>query len=333
MTIYRPFILIVGFVSFLRLGVSQDTFSMVAVDPQTGEVGSAGASCVDLANFPGLPDHFLGELFPGVGAINTQAAYATGNQANARDRMMAGDSAQEIIDWVIANDVGNSPGTRQYGIVKLVGDSSESAAHTGSGAFDYKGHRLGSNYSIQGNILFGPEILDSMEARFLRTEGDLACKMMAAMQGANVIGADSRCTPNGTSSLFAFLKISQTEDQFGEPSFVISMRSKNNEGIEPIDSLQVLFDLQRSCISTLIDEEVAAINFKIRPNPTKSELWLDLDSDTRANVQIFDLKGQQIWISTITGSTKISVEDVLPGIYTVKLTQNNKSTTQKLIIQ
>ena len=69
---------------------SQDTFSIVAVDPETGEVGSAGASCVDLTSFPGFTDDFLGELFPGLGAINTQAWYIQTNQINARNRMNAG---------------------------------------------------------------------------------------------------------------------------------------------------------------------------------------------------------------------------------------------------
>ena len=55
----------------LSSGLSaQDTFSIVAMDSETGAVGSAGASCVDLFNFPGLSDHFLGQLIPGLGAIN-----------------------------------------------------------------------------------------------------------------------------------------------------------------------------------------------------------------------------------------------------------------------
>ena len=48
---------------------AQDTFSIVAMDPETGEVGSAGASCVDLSNFFGLSDHFLGDLVPGQAGV------------------------------------------------------------------------------------------------------------------------------------------------------------------------------------------------------------------------------------------------------------------------
>ena len=233
--------LIVSFLfawSFLK---SQDTFSIVAVDTVTGEVGSAGASCVSPAAF-GLPVDFLGVLFPGVGAINCQAYYLPQNQANATDRMLAGDSPQEIIDWLVANDVQNNPTLRQYGVVRIIGDESFSAAHTGTNSDDYKSHRTGATYSIQGNILLGPEILDSMEYKFLNTEGDLAYKIMAAMQGANVVGADSRCTVNGTSSLFAFLKVAQPNDVFGSPSLVLGVDLADNIGSEPIDSLQNLFN-------------------------------------------------------------------------------------------
>ena len=161
---------------------------MVAIDTTTGEVGSAGASCVDLTAISGLTDHFLGELFPGVGAINTQAYYHPTNQINARIRMNAGDTPGEIIDWVTENDVSNQPQLRQYGVVAMVNGSPQSAGHTGSSTDDYKNHVTGPNYSIQGNILLGQEVLDSMEARFLAADGILACRLMAALQGANMVG-------------------------------------------------------------------------------------------------------------------------------------------------
>ena len=99
---------------------SQDTFSIVAVDSITGEVGSAGASCVDLYA-AGLPnDDFLGKLIPNVGAINTQAYYLPANQNNATNRMNLGETPSQIIDWLIANDVQSRPDLRQYGIAEMV---------------------------------------------------------------------------------------------------------------------------------------------------------------------------------------------------------------------
>lgn len=169
---------------------AQDTFSIVAMDINTGEVGSAGASCVDLFNTPFDNDSFLGVLFPGQGAINTQASYIPQNQDNATQRMLSGDTPREIIDWLISNDIQGNPNVRQYGIVGKVADTIQTAGYTGSSTLDYKGHIEGVSYCIQGNILLGPEVLESMEANFKAEPGDLKCKLMAALMGAKRVGAD-----------------------------------------------------------------------------------------------------------------------------------------------
>jgi uncharacterized Ntn-hydrolase superfamily protein len=177
----------------------QDTFSIVAVDLATGEVGSAGASCLDDDDIEGGV-LIISDVHPGVGAIHTQSYWNPVNQQYARQLMIDGVAPEDIIDSLVANDVQNNPGIRQYGVVDIFGDFARSAAFTGQNCLDYKNHITGTNYAIQGNILLGQQILDSMEAGFLNTEGSLVCKLMAAMQGANVAGADTRCMSNGTSS-------------------------------------------------------------------------------------------------------------------------------------
>lgn len=233
---------------------AQDTFSIVAVDSITGEVGSAGASCVDLFQ-AGMPtDDFIGVLIPGVGAINTQAYYLVANQNNATNQMQIGQTPDQIIQWLVANDVQSNPTIRQYGVAAMINGSPQTAAHTGSSTNDYKNHIVGPNYAIQGNILLGQQVLDSMEARFLAEEGDLACKLMAALQGANMVGADTRCAPDGTSSLFAYVKVAQPSDAMGAPSFLASVRTHDNSGIEPIDSLQTIFGQMKACGAADIEE-------------------------------------------------------------------------------
>ena len=239
---------------FVKNVISQDTFSIVAIDSITGEVGSAGASCVDMFITGFSTNDFLGQLIPNIGAINTQAWYNATNQANATNRMNFGDTPNQIIDWLVLNDVQSMPELRQYGIVAMVNGSPQAAAYTGVSTDNYKNHIIGDNYAVQGNILLGQEVLDSMEARFLNETGDLTCKLMAALQGANMVGADTRCSTNGTSSLFAFVKVAQASDIFGSPSFNISVRTHSNSGIEPIDSLQILFDLEHNCNSLNISE-------------------------------------------------------------------------------
>lgn len=311
---------------------SQDTFSIVAVDSITGEVGSAGASCVDLTNFPGLPDHFLGELFPGLGAINSQAWYLQANQINARNRMNAGDTPSEIIDWLVNNDVNGQPGLRQYGIVAMVNGMPKSAAHTGSSTDDYKNHITGPNYSIQGNILLGQQVLDSMESRFLNAEGDLACKLMAALQGANMVGADSRCASNGTSSLFAFIKVAQPDDTFGNPSFVQSVRTSDAEGIEPIDSLQVLFDNVHNCVVLGVNEKENFDNhFRVFPSPFKDRITIQNLSELDYKLELLDANGNVVLKTTMKRRLEIDSSSYSTGMYFIKMSREREVFLKKVI--
>ena len=223
-------------------GKSQHTFSIVAVDPITGEIGSAGATCGDSRIWPGTPGAMIiSDIIPGVGAIHTQAYHHLVNQSNARNRMVLGDSPQDIITWLVANDVASRPAFRQYGVVDYNRGSPRSAAYTGSSCDDYKSHILGPNYAIQGNILLGQQILNSMESIFNNTNGCLADKLMAAMQGAKIVGADTRCTGEGTSSLSAFLRVAKPKDH---PDFLFLDLNiaVTPTGVEPITELQTEYD-------------------------------------------------------------------------------------------
>ena len=313
-------------------GISQDTFSIVAMDPITGEVGSAGASCVDLdAN--NLPtDDFLGELFPGLGAINSQAYYIPANQANARARMNEGYTPSEIIEWLINNDVQNQPQFRQYGIVGKVGENIETAAYTGVATDDYKNDITGPNYSIQGNILLGEEVLNGMEDGFLNTEGDLACKLMGALQGANIIGADFRCTNNGTSSLFAFVKVAQPSDTFGDPSFLLSVRTGSNDQIEPITELQILFDESSDCESLGLSEFDNDFPFCVYPNPSNDFVSLKALNDSETyNLTIISITGAVVYTSDFISNTVIDLSGISKGIYFINISNKIASYTSKWI--
>jgi uncharacterized Ntn-hydrolase superfamily protein len=154
--------------------------------------------------------------------------------------MDSGFASARIIDSLVANDVQNNPLVRQYGIVDLV-NGVHSAAYTGANCSNYKSHITGVNYSIQGNILLGQEILDSMQSRFVNTSGSLACKLMAALQGAKVIGADTRCAPYGISTYSAFIRVAEPADTTGP--FYLDLTVNTFPGNhDPIDSLQVMFD-------------------------------------------------------------------------------------------
>ena len=119
----------------------QHTFSIVAVDSTTNEIGSAGATC--LSEEDGAL--YVSDIVLNVGGINTQAWWTTVNQNAARNKMIEGLSPQEIIDWLKDNDNPSGGGNisdRQYGIVDLNDGSPRSAAFTGVNNFDVKGLSL-----------------------------------------------------------------------------------------------------------------------------------------------------------------------------------------------
>ncbi|MEO0898201.1 MAG: DUF1028 domain-containing protein [Bacteroidota bacterium] len=311
---------------------AQDTFSIVALDTLTGEVGAAGASCVDLFAF-NIPDpDFLAELFPGQGAIASQAFYIPANQQGARVRMNTGDTPEQIIQWLITNDIENNPAIRQYGIVGYANNEPQAAAYTGLQTDDFKGQIVGRNYAIQGNILSGREVLDSMEARFLRAEGDLSCKLMAAMQGANRVGADARCSPFNTSSLFAFLKVAQPTDMFESPSFSISLRTRSNDFIEPIDSLQSLFDLAQTCLNTEREEELSQISLEVLPNPAQDRLTISIKSDQpKWVVEMREINGKLIEKKEMRNELSWDVSRLTSGLYLLRITSGKESIITKWI--
>ncbi|MDX1462268.1 MAG: DUF1028 domain-containing protein, partial [Marinirhabdus sp.] len=228
---------------------AQHTFSIVAVDPVTGEIGSAGATCLDIDDLNGEEGALvISDIILGIGAIHTQAFWHPTNQAAARERMEAGDSPQEILDWLFTNDP--APGTnqdRQYGIVDLiggVGGTPRSAAFTGTSNSSVANDIVGPNYAIQGNILISQAVLDDMETGFLNTPGTLADKLMGAMQGAKRIGADNRCTSNQTSSKSAFLRVAKVSDlysNYGHLTVDLNV-SKTDVAEDPIDVLQTTYD-------------------------------------------------------------------------------------------
>jgi uncharacterized Ntn-hydrolase superfamily protein len=311
---------------------SQDTFSIVAVDTITGEIGSAGASCIDESQIPGGA-LIISDVIPGRGAIHTQSYWNSTNQQNAHNRMVEGMSPQEIIDWLATHDAQNNPAVRQYGIVDF--DSSghaRSAGFTGVNCMNYKNHITGPNYAIQGNILLGQMILDSIEARFLNTEGSFAEKMMAALQGANVVGADTRCTANGTSSLSAFIRVARPDDPIGGFYCDLNVPSVP-AGMEPIDSLQTLFD---AWLETVVGtpENNPSSKIIIYPNPAKDEIRIK--ADKAYNIIIFNNLGNKMKEikpqETSSKNLVLSLSGLTPGLYFINFYHEAEFFSRKLII-
>lgn len=295
---------------------SQDTFSICAIDTITGEVGSAGASCIDESAIAG-GCVILSDVIPGVGVIHTQAYWNPTNQNVAHNLMIEGNSPQEIIDHMVANDVQNNPHIRQYGVVDLFEGSARCAAYTGMNCDDYKNHIIGPNYTVQGNILLGQEILDSMEYYFLNTEGELACKLMAALQGAKVIGADTRCTDDGVSSLSSFLRVGQPDDP-ADDLYLDLVVPSTPFGIDPIDVLQEMVDDWGGCVSSGMGKAKIKNSVKCFPNPSDGMVYFEFEADVveSVSIKIFNTVGELINTKTNIKNETASLQLNFPaGLY------------------
>jgi uncharacterized Ntn-hydrolase superfamily protein len=307
---------------------AQDTFSIAAVDSITGEVGSAGASCI-------AGSKIISDVLPGRGVIHTQSYYVAGNQVKARNQMLLGRTPAQIMGFMgnDFNDVGGNAAIRQYGVADLSPTGSpRAAAFTGASCFDYKNHIVGKNYAIQGNILSGQAILDSMEARFLAAQGSLADRLMEALQGANEPGADTRCLAGGTSSLSAFIRVAKRGDTTG--TFYLDLNVNSSPvGKEPIDSLQKLFTAWKSTLVTSAPAETLE-KYQISPNPNTDGRFTIADLECNERISLFDADLHLISEQNASDGTPFSGSQLSKGAYFVVIRdRNGQRFVRKVLVQ
>lgn len=337
--------LILLFFSLFSLSAAaQDTFSIVAVDPETGEIGSAGATCIDTEDCNGCGGAIvISGLLPGQAAMNAQASVCLPNvNLNAGiEQLSEGASPQETLDFLLENDacVFGDTMNRQYGIVDLDPDGNpRSVAFTGSEALNYAGHLTGDNYAIQGNILLGAQILEDMEAGFLNTEGSLAQKLMAALQGANVPGADSRCLDEGISSKSAFIRVAQPDDDPDDLYLEINIPIAP-EGVDPIDTLQSLFDEWQSTISSTQTTDIQS-GISVYPNPATSDFTVHIPAHLYRNgltLRLYDTAGKVIYTRAVNNRFPTVQRSVLSAkgliLAEIKNADNQIIGTEKVILR
>jgi len=165
----------------VRFDPTKATFSIVAADPATGEVGCAVQS-----------KYFaVGNVVPwarsGVGAVATQAAGVAAFGPRILELLGSGCSPVDAIEEALRDDPKRE--TRQLGVV---GADGSSAAHTGAECLAWAGHRTGPGYAVQGNILAGEGVVREMERAFLETSGALEERLVAALEAGQSAGGDSR---------------------------------------------------------------------------------------------------------------------------------------------
>jgi uncharacterized Ntn-hydrolase superfamily protein len=162
--------------------VRRGTYSIVARDPTTGELGVAVQSHW-FAVGPIVP-----WVRPGVGAVATQSIAEPAYGPHALDRVQAnGVGARATLDALLAED--ELARFRQVAIVDAHG---EVATHTGEGCIAYAGHRAGAQFSAQANMMASPDVWPAMAAAFEAASGPLARRLLAALYAAESSGGDAR---------------------------------------------------------------------------------------------------------------------------------------------
>jgi uncharacterized Ntn-hydrolase superfamily protein len=190
------------------------TWSIVATDAATREVGIAVASCI-----AGV-ERTAG-VVPGKGVIASQGIVSPRALARGRDLIGAGASPSEVVA-AIANEKFDPDSflswrsgsrVRQYGVVAL-GFEQAPAAFTGRRTFDWSGALTGPGVSVQGNMLRGPEVLLSALDVFDAAQEpgcSLADRLVAALVAGSRAGGDWRCSRELT-ALSAYVEVALPDD-------------------------------------------------------------------------------------------------------------------------
>ena len=204
------------------------TFSIVARDPATGELGVA------------VQSHWfsVGPIVPwveaGVGAIATQSFVDPSYGKVGLDMMRAGKSAPEALKVLLAADA-----NRQVRQVAMIDAQGGVAAHTGATNIAAAGHIVGKDYSVQANLMLNDTVWPAMSRAFERTKGDLAERMLAALDAAQEAGGDIR----GRQSA-ALIVVAGKPTGKAWTDRVFDLRVDDNP--EPLKELRRLVTLQRA---------------------------------------------------------------------------------------
>jgi uncharacterized Ntn-hydrolase superfamily protein len=157
------------------------TYSIVAFDPATGQLGAA------------VQSHWfsVGPLVPwaesGVGAVATQSFVEASYGPLGLEMMRAGKSAPEALAGLLKSD--SHEDVRQVAFLDAKG---RAAAHTGRNCIPEAGHFIGDNFSCQANLMLRDTVWKAMADAFQGTKGELVDRLMAALEAAEAEGGDIR---------------------------------------------------------------------------------------------------------------------------------------------
>lgn len=194
---------------------SLGTWSIVAVDPATGDVGVAAATCLDL--------HIdtIAALVPGKGAAAVQARVSVPNRNTVYQLLQEGNSAEDIIQRVSDRAFDADVELRQYGVVTLNNGSVRAAAFTGRSTMHWAGSQqeIRMGVTVQGNILVSEAVVADALQAFKESDDQsynaLPDRLIRALEAGSPAGGDRRCNNNQVmqTAATAFILVARGGDQ------------------------------------------------------------------------------------------------------------------------
>jgi uncharacterized Ntn-hydrolase superfamily protein len=222
------------------------TFSIVGFDPETDSLGVA------------VQSKFLavGSVVPwaraGVGAVATQAMANYNYGPHGLELMARGKTADETVEGLTLADEDREH--RQVGAVDARG---RAATFTGSECFEWAGGVTGEYYAAQGNILVGGETVEAMARTYTETQGDLATRLLSALDAGQTAGGDSR----GEQSA-ALLVVREGGGYGGDNDRVVDLRVDDHP--DPIKELMRIRDLHTLYFGETRPEDVVVVDGAVR---------------------------------------------------------------------
>lgn len=222
------------------------TFSIVAYDPGTGELGVA------------VQSKFLavGAAVPwakaGVGAVATQSYANTAYGPEGLKLLAQGLPPEAVIQRLTSPDPDKD--LRQVGIVDARG---RAAAFTGAKCFPWAGHLIGENFACQGNILASGKVVEAMAEAFARTRGTLAERLLSALEAAQDAGGDRR----GQQSA-ALLVVKEKGGYGGFNDRYVDLRVDDHP--RPIEELKRIYGLHQLYFAPPKPEDLSPMSPELR---------------------------------------------------------------------
>ncbi|MEM7485397.1 MAG: DUF1028 domain-containing protein [Bacteroidota bacterium] len=177
------------------------TWSIIAVDRKTGEIGIVGASCTfDVSG--------IASIEPEKGAIVVQAASNYFARMKGVSLMEINASAQEILNAMKAKRF--EPEQQQYGVI-LLKEGTSPLVYSGTEIADWNGEMIGDDFAVMGNILFGEQVVKkAFDAFNQNRDKSLAERLMLALKAGEEAGGDKRCETQYARS--AFIMVYKPQD-------------------------------------------------------------------------------------------------------------------------